>query len=188
MHCDIPQSESADFPLGSHITTPRCGYLHHGIYVGGGNVVHYSGSTRGFYTGPVEEVPVDRFAAGRPIWVKVHTFIEFDPSEVIQRARSRVGENHYRIFSNNCEHFCEWCVHGEQRSYQVEACKAIPHRAMHAAIHLVGRLNLSLRRCKGRGWVRSESARRNGGLVTFLRLARKRAAIGAQGERQCQQS
>ena len=133
-------SSRLDLPLGSHITTPRRGYLHHGIYVGGGNVVHYSGSSRGLYAGPVEEIPLDRFARGRPIWVEVHTFIRFDPGEVIQRARSRVGENHYRVFSNNCEHFCEWCLHGEQRSYQVEACKAIPHRALHAVIHLALRL------------------------------------------------
>src|ERR1700746_783770 len=29
--------------LGSHIVTPRFGYLHHGIYVGGGKIVHYAG-------------------------------------------------------------------------------------------------------------------------------------------------
>ena len=36
------------------------------------------------------------------------------------RARSRLGENRYRFFSNNCEHFSEWCVNGEHRSPQVE--------------------------------------------------------------------
>jgi hypothetical protein len=30
-------------PLGSHLVTPRRGYLHHGIYVGARKVVHYSG-------------------------------------------------------------------------------------------------------------------------------------------------
>jgi hypothetical protein len=24
------------------------------------------------------------------------------------------------VLTNNCEHFCEWCVHGEHRSYQVD--------------------------------------------------------------------
>jgi hypothetical protein len=38
----------------------------------------------------------------------------------LTRARSRVGENRYRFFSNNCEHFSEWCVNGEPRSLQVE--------------------------------------------------------------------
>src|ERR1700747_1270918 len=35
--------------LGSHIVTPRRGYLHHGIYVGDGKVVHYAGLAHGFY-------------------------------------------------------------------------------------------------------------------------------------------
>ena len=33
-------------PLGSHLVTPRRGYLHHGIYVGARKVVHYSGLMR----------------------------------------------------------------------------------------------------------------------------------------------
>jgi hypothetical protein len=24
------------------------------------------------------------------------------------------------VLTNNCEHFCEWCVRGEHRSYQVD--------------------------------------------------------------------
>jgi hypothetical protein len=36
------------------------------------------------------------------------------------RARSRIGENRYRLLCNNRRHFCEWCLQDEQRSYQVE--------------------------------------------------------------------
>jgi hypothetical protein len=32
-----------------------------------------------------------------------------------------VGEDRYRLLTNNCEHFCEWCLHGTARSFQVEA-------------------------------------------------------------------
>lgn len=32
----------------------------------------------------------------------------------------RLGEHRYRLLTNNCEHFCEWCVNGAHRSYQVE--------------------------------------------------------------------
>jgi Lecithin retinol acyltransferase len=28
-------------------------------------------------------------------------------TEVMRRARSRLGEDRYRLLSNNCEHFCE---------------------------------------------------------------------------------
>jgi hypothetical protein len=44
-----------------------------------------------------------------------------DRPEVVRRARSRLGEDRYHVLTNNCEHFCEWCVHGQNRSYQVDA-------------------------------------------------------------------
>lgn len=109
------------FALGAHLVTPRRGYLHHGIYVGGDRVVHYAGIAGGLHRGPVEEVPLARFTRGRPVWVKSHAPSSFECQEVIRRARSRVGENCYRLLTNNCEHFCEWCLRGEHRSYQVEA-------------------------------------------------------------------
>jgi hypothetical protein len=39
---------------------------------------------------------------------------------IVRRARSRLGERRYAIFSNNCEHFCSWCQVGESRSEQVD--------------------------------------------------------------------
>jgi Lecithin retinol acyltransferase len=116
-HCQT----DVEFPLGSHLITPRRGFLHHGIYVGGKSVVHYSGSTHSLHRGPVEEVSLEAFAGGRAVWIGGGARHRFDPCEVVRRARSRLGENHYRVFSNNCEHFCEWCLHGEHRSYQLEA-------------------------------------------------------------------
>lgn len=94
--------------------------MHHGIYVGDGKVVHYSGLARGQFRGRIEEVSLAQFAYGRGVWTRSSDLPEFPPQEVIGRARSRVGENRYRILRNNCEHFCEWCLHGESRSYQVE--------------------------------------------------------------------
>jgi hypothetical protein len=110
--------------LGSHLVTRRRGYLHHGIYVGDGRVVHYSGLASGLHRGPVEEVPMERFTRGQSVWVKFHATSNFDAQEVIERARSRVGEDGYRLLTNNCEHFCEWCLRGEHRSYQVDALLA----------------------------------------------------------------
>ena len=107
-------------PLGSHVVTPRRGYLHHGIYVGGGKVVHYAGLAQGLRRGPVEEISLVHFTRGRPVWIRSAP-ASFDSPEVIRRARSRVGEDSYRLFTNNCEHFCEWCLRGEPRSYQIEA-------------------------------------------------------------------
>jgi hypothetical protein len=56
--------------LGSHLVTPRRGYLHHGIYVGARKVVHYSGHARGLHRGPVEEISFAHFARGHRIWVR----------------------------------------------------------------------------------------------------------------------
>lgn len=113
-------------PLGAHLVTPRLAFAHHGIYVGDGRVVHYGSLTHRLPGGPVEEVSLARFAQGHRISVRLHGAPRFSCDEVIRRARSRVGEDSYRLFSNNCEHFCEWCLHGQQRSYQVEYVLLVP--------------------------------------------------------------
>ena len=106
-------------PLGAHLVTPRRGYTHHGIYAGAGRVIHYGGLARGLRRGPVEEVSLARFAGGRAVRVRAHLAPRFDREEIVRRARSRLGENRYRLFTNNCEHLCEWCVQGYSRSSQV---------------------------------------------------------------------
>jgi hypothetical protein len=77
----------------------------------------------------VEEVPLTRFQNGHTLWVRTDGAVRFDREEVIRRARSRIGENSYRLLSNNCEHFCEWCLRGEPRSEQVERVLAV-HRVL----------------------------------------------------------
>jgi Lecithin retinol acyltransferase len=107
-------------PVGAHLVTPRRGYAHHGIYVGANRVVHYAGLSRALLRGPVEEVSLAEFAGGRGVSIKSRPRPRFVPREVVARARSRLGENRYRLTTNNCEHFCEWCLSGESRSEQVE--------------------------------------------------------------------
>jgi Lecithin retinol acyltransferase len=119
-HFDRPLAIGEEPQPGSHLISPRRGYTHHGIYVGDGKVVHYGGLARGQFRGCIEEVSLAQFAHGRSVWTRTSNLAAFVPQEVIRRARSRVGENRYRILRNNCEHFCEWCLRGESRSYQVE--------------------------------------------------------------------
>jgi hypothetical protein len=107
-------------PLGAHLVTPRFAYAHHGIYVGRGTVVHYAAFAKHWHAGPVEEISLTRFADGYPVWVRPARPNGLEWAEIIRRARSRLGENRYRFFSNNCEHLSEWCVNGEHRSPQVE--------------------------------------------------------------------
>jgi len=106
-------------PLGSHLVTPRGIYSHHGIYVGNEQVIHYGGLAHGVRSGPVEEVSLAHFAQGRKIRVR-HDPPQFDRLEVVERARSRLGECNYRLLTNNCEHFCAWALQGESYSRQVE--------------------------------------------------------------------
>lgn len=115
----IETSQASDIPIGAHLTTPRRGFMHHGIYVGNGRVVHYPGSSRLFDTGPIAEVDLVAFEHGRGLQIE-ETPSLFDPDEVVRRARSRIGEDAYRVRDNNCEHFCTWCRTGYPRSAQVE--------------------------------------------------------------------
>lgn len=106
--------------LGAHVVTPRAFYIHHGIYLGNGLVAHYRGFEHGLRIGPIETVSIEQFTRGHPLRVLLEATSRFSGAEIAQRALSRIGENRYRVLSNNCEHFCEWCVHAEQRSYQVD--------------------------------------------------------------------
>ena len=115
-------------PLAAHLVAKRTGYTHHGIYLGNGKVAHYAGLSRGWLSGPVEEVSLTEFARERAVCVQPHLAPRFSPQEIVARAVSRLGENNYRITSNNCEHFCEWCVQGESRSRQIEDLRRNPRR------------------------------------------------------------
>jgi hypothetical protein len=135
-----PLVAESELPIGAHIVTRRHGYSHHGIYAGAGKVVHYAGLSRGLRRGPVEENSLSSFAAGYPVSVVSGVPPKFEGREVARRARSRIGEDNYRILTNNCEHFCEWCLRGQPRSYQIDACLAIPSRALHVTRRLIADL------------------------------------------------
>lgn len=130
-----------ELPVGAHLMTPRRGFTHHGIYVGGGRVVHYAGLSRTLFRGPVEEVTLARFSGGRAIYLRQGGDAHFAPADIVRRARSRLGEDLYRVASNNCEHFCEWCRSGESRSAQIDRLL----RPLRAAKKTVQRAVQSLR-------------------------------------------
>lgn len=115
-----------ELPLGAHLVTPRHGYCHHGIYVGNGRVVHYAGLCESLQAGPVEEVLLEQFAANRPVWIEYRPLPGFTAGQVVARARSRLGEQRYRLLTNNCEHLCTWCRYGCPRSDQVRGLLARP--------------------------------------------------------------
>jgi hypothetical protein len=110
---------------GTHLSTQRLGYRHHGLYVGEGRVLHYRGLHGLGRRGPVEEVSLACFARGRGFSVvPPHDTARFEGHEAVERARSRLGEDRCRLLSNNCEHFVTWCLSGRPRSAQIEAWQA----------------------------------------------------------------
>jgi hypothetical protein len=130
-----PSGLEQEPPLGAHLTTSRRGYTHHGMYVGHGRVVHYSGLSGFWQCGPVEEVSLSRFAGGRRVQIVDHDRPPYSPEEIVRRARSRIGENDYRLLSNNCEHFCNWCLCGVSHSAQAELRLQLLFRVLLALFH-----------------------------------------------------
>jgi len=118
---------STDLIPGMHLISPRQGYTHHGIYVGNGQVIHYSGYSHGFHRGPVSEVSVEDFSKGHGIAI-CRNSARFSAEEIVRRARSRLAENSYQLLSNNCEHFCSWCITGRHHSEQVENLLSFPEK------------------------------------------------------------
>ena len=121
-------------PLGAHLVTPRRGYTHHGIYAGGGTVIHYSGLSRSVRRGPVAQVPLAEFANGQTVHVEWRSERALNEQEIVARARSRLGESRYRLLTNNCEHFSEWSRFGVSRSRQVERWFGLPIAAVRGVV------------------------------------------------------
>lgn len=113
--------EGEEPPLAAHLVTPRRGYIHHGLHVGRGRIIHYPGLVGCLRRRAVEEVSLEEFARGRPVGVRTDSNPRFDREAVVLRARARLGENRYHILRNNCEHFCEWCLSGVSRSRQLDS-------------------------------------------------------------------
>ena len=135
---DVSLDGSNDEPaLGAHLITKRHGYEHQGIYAGSGMVIHDAGFAKSVRRGPIEEVPLEQFADGHAVVVRARPFRRYTGAQAVLRARSRLGENRYRLLTNNCEHFCAWCLLGESRSEQVHACLTHPRTGAHAVLCLI---------------------------------------------------
>lgn len=108
---------------GDHLRASRGLYSHHGIYVGHGYVVHFTGAKRDLAAATIRYDLVEAFRADGAVeiveYVKAHG-VEM----VLQRALSRIGESGYHLFANNCEHFARWCKTGEAFSEQVSRAGA----------------------------------------------------------------
>jgi len=97
-------------------------YQHYGVYTGNGNVIHFApleGQEISYENGVIHETTLEKFLGGRTLKIDTNIVKSFSEQEIIQRAKSRLGEKEYDLIFNNCEHFTRWCITGESRSYQV---------------------------------------------------------------------
>jgi Lecithin retinol acyltransferase len=111
-----------EFALGCHLVSPRRTYFHHGIYIGEGKVIHYAGKSED-KTGADSSIRIttrENFCAGQGCTVRKHAQARFTGQQVVGRAKTRLGEDGYSLFGNNCEHFCNWAIDGVHESGQVE--------------------------------------------------------------------
>ncbi len=90
-------------------------YQHHGIDCGDGSVIHY----RKVGTATVSRTSFEAFAQGNPVYTLSQS-VAFIPDVVLNRAESRLGEQRYYLFFNNCEHFANWCKIGKTISPQLD--------------------------------------------------------------------
>lgn len=107
-------SVTNEFPPRAHLKTERLGYTHHGLSLGNGQVIHYLRKTG------VTITSLEEFSLGHAVVTVPHTNARYSPDEAVQRALSRLNEDDYLIFDNNCEHFVNWCITGTSTSPQVE--------------------------------------------------------------------
>lgn len=118
--------------LGDHIYVDRyLGiYTHHGIYIGDEKVIHYSGLANGLEGGKIEEISLSEFKKdGQYLTKYIYEEKFYYPRyKIVERAKSKLDEDSYHLFNNNCEHFAHWCVTGEKYSTQVIGSFLLPIR------------------------------------------------------------
>lgn len=92
-----------------HLFVYRLGYTHHGLYLGGEQVIHYARNQ-------VRYDNLDEFTKGCKICLLPlsESPVHYTKEEVIDRAKSRLGEARYNLITNNCEHFVRWCRAGRE--------------------------------------------------------------------------
>jgi hypothetical protein len=103
--------------VGSTVT-----YLHHGVDIGDGTVVHARPHEfrNPFGGGRVVRTSLAEFAEGRAVRVRNEPPAEFSPDEIANRALAHVDRDGYDLVIDNCEHFATWCATGRRSSRQVD--------------------------------------------------------------------
>ena len=103
---------------GDHIFVSKTGYSHHGIDIGNGKVIHYTGEPGSKSNAAISETIKEEFSSG--LKVQVVKYGKCLPvSRTLEIAESRIGEQKYNLVFNNCEHFARFCKTEKHESEQV---------------------------------------------------------------------
>ena len=119
-----------DLKSGDHIAFHRPGgcFWHHAIVDGVDKrseklvLIEYSSTSSEFFNLAKAEVVQKKysFVEVTAVHLMLHECSSCYPADtVVERARSKRGENTYSPFTNNCEHFAMWCKTGRSSSDQV---------------------------------------------------------------------
>lgn len=103
---------------GDHIYVNRGAYTHHGIDIGDGTVIHFSGEPGDKRDAAIQRTTLDEFLGGGALKIRRYGLRD-DADTCVVRAESRLGGKSYHLIANNCEHFAAWCCTGRKASQQV---------------------------------------------------------------------
>lgn len=127
------------YRFGDHLKIKRRFYYHHGIYIGNNKVIHYAPPPG---KGVVDGIGIRQIFGidseintihitdlkyfeleqdAEATVIKYNDAICYPPLRAVARAYSRIGENGYNLWGNNCIHFVEWCklVHHAEHGSKV---------------------------------------------------------------------
>lgn len=121
--------ERKDPKYGDQIRVNRGFYSHHGIYVSKNSVIHFAPPGHSDVLDPsvarIIDTSLEEFLNGGILEVRIYTEEELkrkrSPKEIVECAKSHLGEGGYDLISNNCEHFSNLCAFGAKQSNQVES-------------------------------------------------------------------
>ncbi|XP_046544914.1 phospholipase A and acyltransferase 3-like [Haliotis rubra] len=118
-------------------------YSHWAVYIGNGDVVHLSGVDGAGgsdlkHPCTISGVKSDKgIVCKEDLWKvagdskayknnpKEEKLKSLEPSKIVERALSKVGEVGYNLLYENCEHFAMWCRYGIKKSYQAGLFAAV---------------------------------------------------------------
>ncbi len=129
---------------GDHIKTKRRGglYSHHGIDLGDGTVVHFSGEPLRREGAKVCRTDMETFLQGSPLQIVSYApeVAVLPVEETLRLAEEQIGREDYSLFRNNCEHFAAYCKTGRPCSKQVRMFFSAASAAALVALTTAGAL------------------------------------------------